>query len=95
MSETQALASFVERIYQARDEIGFYAVLEVESDASVDEIKMSYLKLASKLHPDAHGASISEDYRSRLAAVFSLVVEARCTLSDPIRRAQYDKQTGD
>jgi hypothetical protein len=59
-----------------------YEVLNVERTASPAEIKTAYRKLVRQVHPDQGGN----------AALFRLVQEAWSTLSDPAKRAAYDRQ---
>ena len=61
-----------------------YDVLGVRNDASVDEIKKAYRKLARELHPDVNP---SPDAQER----FKLVTHAYDVLSDPSQRQQYDR----
>ena len=61
-----------------------YDVLGVKNDASVDEIKKAYRKLARELHPDVNP---SPDAQER----FKLVTHAYDVLSDPSQRQQYDR----
>jgi molecular chaperone DnaJ len=67
---------------RARD---YYEVLGIDRGATPDEIKQAYRKLAMKYHPDRnpgdHGAE----------AHFKEVSEAYHVLSDPNRRAHYDR----
>lgn len=64
-----------------------YEVLGVGRDASADEIKKAYRRLARQHHPDAnHGKQAAE-----AEAVFKAVVSAYEVLSDPERRARYDR----
>ncbi|TCC12201.1 J domain-containing protein [Kribbella soli] len=58
-----------------------YEVLNVERTASAAEIKTAYRKLVRQVHPDQGGN----------AALFRLVQEAWNTLSDPVKRASYDR----
>ncbi|GGA58579.1 chaperone protein DnaJ 2 [Pseudoclavibacter endophyticus] len=60
-----------------------YATLGVSRDASPDEIKRAYRRLARELHPDVNPAPDA-------AERFKDVTHAYDTLSDPSRRQQYD-----
>ena len=63
----------------------FYAVLGVGKDATPQEIKKSYRKLAQKLHPDANPGDKAAEER------FKEVGRAYSVLSDPKKRAEYDE----
>jgi molecular chaperone DnaJ len=62
----------------------FYKELGVSSDASQDEIKRAYRKLARDLHPDTNPDA-------RAADRFKAVSEAHSVLSDPTKRKEYDE----
>jgi molecular chaperone DnaJ len=63
----------------------FYAVLGVGSNASQDEIKKAYRKLAKKYHPDANASD------AKAAERFKEISEANNVLGDPAKRKQYDE----
>ena len=62
----------------------YYAIMGVGKDATQDEIKRAYRKLARKYHPDV---SKETDAESR----FKEVGEAYEVLKDPEKRAAYDQ----
>ena len=62
-----------------------YQTLGVAKDASADDIRSAYRKLAKKHHPDLNpGNKASED-------TFKAVSAANDLLSDPEKRARYDR----
>ncbi|GAA1979831.1 molecular chaperone DnaJ [Amycolatopsis minnesotensis] len=71
----------------AREWIGkdFYRELGVSSDATADEIKKSYRKLAKENHPDANAGNPQAEQK------FKAVSEAYGVLSDPGKRKEYDE----
>lgn len=62
-----------------------YQVLGVARTAPADEIKQAYRKLARVLHPDVNPKDAKAEER------FKEVTAAYDFLSDPTRRAQYDR----
>lgn len=64
--------------------IDYYKILEVNKDASDDEIKKSYRKLAMKYHPDRNKEKEAE-------TKFKEISEAYEVLSDPQKRQHYDQ----
>jgi curved DNA-binding protein CbpA len=51
------MSGLLDFIYDSETFVDLYAILEVEMDAKSDEIKMAYIKMAKKNHPDQGGSS--------------------------------------
>ncbi len=64
----------------------YYAILGVDKNASDEEIKKAYRKMAKKWHPDAN-----PNNRKEAEEKFKEVGEAYSTLSDPQKRRMYDQ----
>jgi molecular chaperone DnaJ len=63
----------------------YYEILGVKRDAKPEEIKKAYRRLARKYHPDVNPGDKSAEER------FKLTTEAHDVLSDPKKRAIYDR----
>jgi molecular chaperone DnaJ len=63
----------------------YYSILAVHQTASDDEIKKAYRKKAMEVHPDRHGGDKAKE------AEFKKLNEAYSVLSDPQKKAHYDR----
>jgi len=69
----------------ARDVRNYYEILGVKKDASQEDIKRAYRKLARKYHPDLNpGDKVAEQK-------FKEINEAYEVLGDPKKRSEYDQ----
>src|SRR3972149_4499550 len=64
-----------------------YDALGVSKNASIDEIKSQFRRLALKIHPDKSNSKYAVEN-------FKEISEAYEILSDPIKRESYDKKVG-
>ncbi|UKI41920.1 MAG: DnaJ domain-containing protein [Candidatus Melainabacteria bacterium] len=62
----------------------YYSILEVEKNASKDEIKCAFRKKARQLHPDVNKAPDAEERFKELGKAYE-------TLVDDDKRAVYDR----
>ncbi|WP_443937914.1 DnaJ C-terminal domain-containing protein [Pedobacter sp. MW01-1-1] len=65
--------------------IDYYKILDIKKDASADEIKKAYRKLARKYHPDVNQNNAEANKK------FQQINEANEVLSDPEKRKKYDR----
>ena len=63
----------------------YYGVLGVKKNASTDEIRKAFRKLARKYHPDVNPGDKAAEER------FKAISEANDVLSDPKKRKIYDQ----
>jgi len=63
----------------------YYKILEVEKNATEEDIKKAYRKLALKWHPDKNPNNLEEAKKK-----FQEIAEAYSVLSDKKKRQQYD-----
>lgn len=64
----------------------YFAILEVPSGASPEEVRSAYRRLVKEFHPD-HYEGGSEPFRQ--------IQEAYAVLGDPVRRRAYEKSLAD
>jgi DnaJ-class molecular chaperone len=72
------------------DELTYYELFGVESDASADEVRAAFHAFCDVFHPDRH-LTRPEAERQALSVIFKRSTEAYLVLSDESLRSQYDR----
>ncbi|KAK6524288.1 hypothetical protein TWF694_005942 [Orbilia ellipsospora] len=84
---TSAQKTAVDRVRKCKP-TAYYEILNIKVEADDGEIKKAYKKLALIMHPDKNGAPGADE-------AFKLIAKAFQVLSDPQKRAIFDKTGGD
>ena len=63
------------------DSLNYYELLDVQRDATTEQVRDAYVRLAKRVHPDSGGSP----------ALFRQVEEAYRVLSSPVERKRYDR----
>jgi tetratricopeptide (TPR) repeat protein len=87
----EALRARILELHAKLASVDHYEILGVERGANHDAVKRAYFAAAKRFHPDALGQLGLADLRERANAVFARLAQAHETLSDPVRRRDYDE----
>ncbi|WP_437677995.1 DnaJ domain-containing protein [Sorangium sp. So ce131] len=89
-AEIAARRAEIEARAAAIDGESFFEMLGVAEDAPPERVQSAYFALAKQWHPDRTPPEL-QDIKPLVARVFARISEAYQTLSDPKRRAEYQK----
>ncbi|HLB02654.1 MAG TPA: DUF4388 domain-containing protein [Nitrospiria bacterium] len=80
----------IRQAYEALARQDHYQVLNLRREATRDDIKKTYFKLAKEYHPDRHLQGGMEDLQEQLEALFGRITQAYDTLLTEKTRKDYD-----
>ncbi len=83
----------LERHAQSAD-ANHYQVLGIASDADMRSVKLAYIQLAKRFHPDALATVEQPEIRQAANQLFARIAKAHNTLSNAARRKEYDAALG-
>lgn len=84
----EEIISFYEKLKIGKTD--YYSILDLEIDASPEEIKERYFIYAKKFHPDRVGNASDPKIREKANFVFSEINRAYDILENPEKRKEYD-----
>lgn len=89
--ETAALRADIETLAAKLGKLDHYAVLGLDASANTAAIKKAYFKAAKRYHPDSLARKGLAGLEAKAARVFGRVSEAFEALTDPDKKAAYDR----
>lgn len=78
--------------YEKLSSLNYYQILGLTADASQEDVKKSYFRLARKFHPDLYGRNLPSETNRKIDSVFDHITKAYQTLSDDTKKNDYDGQ---
>jgi tetratricopeptide (TPR) repeat protein len=77
-------------MYDSLGKLGYYEILGLDYEASLDEIKAAYLKKVQRYHPDRYRHLSNNTVEAQLTEIFSFVNEAYQILGNSGSKEKYD-----
>lgn len=80
----------IDEVFAMVGQVDHYRLLDIPRDATKDEIKKAYYRLAPKFHPDKHYGKQLGEYKGKIEKIFAALTKAHDTLRYSKRRTIYD-----
>ena len=87
----EALRQVAERIFPTLDGRSYYQLLNVPESSDIPTIRAAFFRLAAQMHPDRFHTLPDAGLKDRLETIYARIGEAYRVLSNPERRAAYDR----
>ncbi len=78
------------QIFSALDQYTYYELLNLENDASPDDIRAAFHRMAQNVHPDQFQQHPDEGLKTQIYAIYKRMTEGYRVLMDPQDRKTYD-----
>ena len=96
----EAVGVELQALYDSIETINYYALLGLNRDAKLNEIKTAYRVKTKQFHPDRFFTKDTGNIKEQARTIYKRVVEAYMVLRNAPKRQEYDrqllqKQTGD
>jgi curved DNA-binding protein CbpA len=88
-----AVVDKIESLYRDHKSLGHSGVLNVSRNATADEIKRAYHRMAREFHPDRHLHFQSDTLKEKLNTIFAYINESYRVLTQPQNILQADSAT--
>ena len=69
----------------------YYEMLDLGTDASIEDARRAFFRLSKKFHPDRLSPALRDELRDTAEYIFSNLKEAHNVLTDPPSREAYDR----
>jgi len=80
----------ITQFFPGEDSVDLYAVLSIDTNAKLEDIKKAYRRKALVYHPDKHSTA-NDKAKADASTKFQQIGFAYSVLSDEKRRQRYDK----
>jgi curved DNA-binding protein CbpA len=77
-------------LHRSLERLDHYSVLGLERSADRKALKRAYYELAAAYHPDRYFRKKLGTFKVRMESIFGRITLAHDTLTDKVRRAEYD-----
>jgi curved DNA-binding protein CbpA len=88
-----AVVDKIESLYRDHKSLGHSGVLNVSRNATADEIKRAYHRMAREFHPDRHLHFQTDTLKEKLNTIFAYINESYRVLTQPQNILQADSAT--
>src|SRR5690242_3359363 len=85
------LKAYADSVTPLLDKKTYYQILEVPQTADAATLKKAFYRLAQILHPDRYHTHPDAEARERLQVIYARACEGYRVLSNPEKKAAYDK----
>lgn len=90
--ENDELKARIGQIFRDLEEYSYYELLNLTPQATVDEIRASFHRMAMIMHPDNYQQHNDQELRSQLYVIYKRLTEGYRVLTDAAMRREYDQQ---